>query len=259
MKTIKKFIPDYLKVKLKRILPIKIPAVSHLRPISRCPCCGSDSILDEQILWEGLIRNWELSASEVEYMNRQQGARCKRCKANLRTMVLAYAMMRYENNQGLFKDFVKSRKFRRKQVLEINQAGRLTQYLKSLPGHTLAEYPEVDIQHLPYADASFDIVVHSDTLEHVPDPLLALRECLRVLKPGGYCVYTVPMILDRVTRSRHGLPPSHHGSESETGEDYLVHTEFGADAWKFAVESGFSEVRIYSLEYPAAQCLLCKK
>lgn len=206
-----------------------------------------------------MIREWELSESEVAYMNRQQGIRCKRCKANLRTMAIANAMMRYENYQGLFKDFVRTRRFSRKQVLEINQAGKLTQYLNQLHRHTLAEYPEVDIQHLPYPDTSFDIVVHSDTLEHVPDPVLALKECHRVLKPDGYCIFTVPMIIDRMTRSRKDLPPSHHGSETETGEDYLVQTEFGADAWKFAVEAGFSEVRIYSLEYPAAQCLVCKK
>lgn len=144
-------------------------------------------------------------------------------------------------------------------LLEVNEAGKLTQYFNHIPGHILAEYPGVDIQHLPYQDASFDIILHSDTLEHVPDPLQALRECLRVLKPDGYCVFTVPMVLDRLTRSRNGLPPSHHGSEQETGEDYLVHTEFGADTWKYAVEAGFSEVRIYSLEYPAAQCFLCKK
>ena len=135
----------------------------------------------------------------------------------------------------------------------------MTQYLKQIRGHTLAKYPDVDIQNLPYGDSTFDIVVHSDTLEHVPDPVLALKECCRVLKPDGYCIFTVPMILDRVSKSRTGLPSSYHGSQDQRGDDYIVHTEFGSDVWKYAIQAGFSEVRIYSLEYPAAHSLLCTK
>jgi len=259
MKRIKPFIPDRLKILYKQLFKDKLLINTHLDFIKQCNCCGSTSIITNTILWNDLINQWNLSQFETKYINRQQGTRCKRCKANLRSMSIAHAMMREAGYTGCFKDFVKSCQFKTKRILEVNEAGQLHQYLKIMPNHTLAEYPAVDIQNLPYQDASFDIVVHSDTLEHVPDPILALKECFRVLKPNGYCIFTVPMILDRLTKSRKDLPPSYHGSEEETGDDYLVHTEFGSDVWKYAVESGFSEVRIYSLEYPAAQCVLCKK
>jgi SAM-dependent methyltransferase len=42
-----------------------------------------------------------------------------------------------------------------------------------------------DAQDLPFADASFDRVLCADTLEWIADPLLAVREIRRVLKPGG--------------------------------------------------------------------------
>jgi SAM-dependent methyltransferase len=50
----------------------------------------------------------------------------------------------------------------------------------------------VDIQQLPYADASFDMVYCSHVLEHVPDDIKALRELFRVLVPGGLAVIMIP-------------------------------------------------------------------
>jgi SAM-dependent methyltransferase len=45
---------------------------------------------------------------------------------------------------------------------------------------------------LPMADASADVIVATDILEHLDDDLVALREFYRVLKPGGHAVITVP-------------------------------------------------------------------
>jgi SAM-dependent methyltransferase len=45
---------------------------------------------------------------------------------------------------------------------------------------------------LPFAPASLDAVVASSVLEYVPNPLAVLRECARVLRPGGVLLCTVP-------------------------------------------------------------------
>lgn len=51
---------------------------------------------------------------------------------------------------------------------------------------------QLDAHHLPFRDASFDLVVVSEVLEHVPAPLLVLRECARIVGPGGRVIVSVP-------------------------------------------------------------------
>jgi SAM-dependent methyltransferase len=45
---------------------------------------------------------------------------------------------------------------------------------------------------LPFADASFDLVCLFDTIEHIPDEDMVLREVRRVLRPGGSVFLSVP-------------------------------------------------------------------
>ena len=58
---------------------------------------------------------------------------------------------------------------------------------------TIYEWAQGDAQYLDNVqDDSFDFVYSAHCLEHVVDPRVALRHWLRVLKPGGHLVITVP-------------------------------------------------------------------
>lgn len=45
---------------------------------------------------------------------------------------------------------------------------------------------------IPYPDATFDLVVSDNVLEHLDDPVAVFREVLRVLKPGGLFLAKTP-------------------------------------------------------------------
>lgn len=49
-----------------------------------------------------------------------------------------------------------------------------------------------DITRIPEPDQSFDVVLCSEVLEHVPDPIKAIEEFCRLLKPGGKLIMTAP-------------------------------------------------------------------
>lgn len=49
-----------------------------------------------------------------------------------------------------------------------------------------------DVCDLPYADASFDLILATDIIEHVDDDAAALVEIRRVLRRGGFVLVTVP-------------------------------------------------------------------
>ncbi len=49
-----------------------------------------------------------------------------------------------------------------------------------------------DLEHLPYPDGAFALVVAADVLEHVLDLNIVVSECLRVLRPGGVLVVRSP-------------------------------------------------------------------
>lgn len=224
----------------------------------RCSVCGERKFAQRDVLWSELIMEWELSIQEAKYINRQQGFHCLNCQNNLRSIALADAVCASQDFDGSLIELWKTESASLLQILEINPAGGLTKYLSLIRGHRLVSYPEYDMCNLALESASFDLVIHSDTLEHVPDPIRGLSECRRILKPGGTCIFTIPIIVDRMSRRRDGLSPSYHGGRGVFSSDQIVHTEFGADFWKTVIEAGFRHCAIHAFEYPAALAVVAR-
>ena len=63
---------------------------------------------------------------------------------------------------------------------------------------TLHDRENIDLfgsaYQIPTADAEFDSAICTAVLEHLEEPEQAIRECYRILKPGGVAIYSVPFI-----------------------------------------------------------------
>lgn len=54
---------------------------------------------------------------------------------------------------------------------------------------------KVDIQSMPFADNQFDVILCNHVLEHVPNDHQAMSELYRVMSPGGFGIFQVPIDL----------------------------------------------------------------
>ena len=73
-----------------------------------------------------------------------------------------------------------------KLVLSDISEGMLAAAKDGFPPMDNVSFRVVDIQDMPFGDASFDVVIANHMLYHVPDLSKAFSEVVRVLKPGGH-------------------------------------------------------------------------
>lgn len=69
------------------------------------------------------------------------------------------------------------------------QATRATARAREAQISSQVGFLVADAQNVPFADASFDWVWSVESGEHMPDKMAFLKECYRVLKPGGTLIF----------------------------------------------------------------------
>src|SRR5262249_41102242 len=72
-----------------------------------------------------------------------------------------------------------------------------SEYFEGVAPGTLVNVGNIEVRcesmmALSFADASLDLVMHFDVLEHVPDWRRSLLDCARVLRQGGTLFFTCP-------------------------------------------------------------------
>jgi SAM-dependent methyltransferase len=84
---------------------------------------------------------------------------------------------------------------------------------------------EASAESIPLPDASQDFVISSHLLEHLPDPIRALIEWDRLLRPGGICYIIHPLrIALPGDRSRPVTTTAHYLEDFENARTRLTHS-----------------------------------
>ena len=80
-----------------------------------------------------------------------------------------------------------------------------------VPEGASADIKQGDALELPFADGEFDRIVAAEVLEHIHDDVTAIKELVRVLRPGGTLAVSVPRWLPEVINWR--LSADYHNAE----------------------------------------------
>ena len=258
---------DSLKVLPRVVTRLRRPTLRSLGRQNQglCHACGTISeFATEEILPPALAGEWRLTPVMKAAMDRRESRACPVCNNRYRGRQLGRALVELygQHGEASVSELTRCEHFRAMRILGIDLD--FLAMLEDCPGFLRSDYITSLVParvradtRLPFDDASFDLVLASDTLEHIPIYRRALREIRRVLTPGGRFVTVQPVILSRKTLTRcvvdearnirHLLPPSYH---CRGPEDSLVFVEFGIDFLDELEAAGFNPF-VYFYNVPA--------
>ena len=189
-------------------------------------------------------------------------AQCSYCGASQRNSDLAKIILRTFSNIENISLSQAEQFLNNIKIYEAQSSGPVHDALCELPQYTCSEYfidtlvgqrkPEgilcQDLQNLTFPSDNFDLIITQDVFEHIQEPEKAFVEIRRVLKPGGYHIFTIPYHEGKTTLRRitiengkkiQNYPPVFHGDPLRE-QGALVYTDFGSDMKTIIEKQGFS-------------------
>ena len=129
-------------------------------------------------------------------------------------------------------------------IAEIARRVVAVDYDEAAVAHVRGRYPRVEVMQanlavLPLPNASMDVVVNFQVIEHLWDQTQFVKECARVLRPSGLLMMSTP---NRITFSPGRDTPINPFHTRELNADELT---------ELLVDAGFSEVAISGLFHGA--------
>lgn len=193
---------------------------------------------------------------------------CIKCNASMRERVTAdgiltiYSCARHTSLASLITD----KTFSALSIYEPGISGAYRSYFSKLENYINSFYFEgvkpgeekdgvrnEDLMSLSFQTNSFDLVISSDIFEHIRRPWLAFKEIRRVLKLGGFHIFSIPTLVplklettyrvDTTTDQDIPIKELYYHGDGRGGKS-LVYTEFGADIFDKLHELGFQTFSI---------------
>lgn len=189
---------------------------------------------------------------QVRLQRNEIAVRCARCGASSITQSLVDVLSQVNSDLATL------------DVYELSAEGPLVRWLRQrVRSLTVSEYFQdvapgsehdgiicQDVQRLTYADDSFDLCTSTEMFEHVEDDLAGFRQVLRVLRPGGVHIFTVPLSLARSTIERTALKggqrvnvlPAEYHADRYRGQHVFCYRNYGADLAHRLASVGYIDV-----------------
>jgi len=211
---------------------------TRIKPF-RCPLCGPSLL--------------------VQLDKHELAIRCARCGATPIAMSIASVLGAQIPNLGAAAVHELSARGPLHRFLQRKAASLVSsQYVEGeVPGSDVGGVRVEDVQRLTFPSSSFDVCTSTEVFEHVPNDRQAFAEILRVLRPRGVLLFTVPITLNANTRERaaivdgtlvHLLPPEYHRDPAGGQSPVLAFRDYGVDIVVRLNEAGFSKAEMI---YPA--------
>lgn len=255
--------PRFLKIPFRLIRNCR---TWRVRSLEYCPPCNSMNPIvfstEIQSFLKKITSPWEQSIEFKEQLLERKNYFCTNCLSNFRMRAVARTVLNVldlGDTSDLLRTLAGNPQFRIFETSNYN-IFREPQF-SNFPNYFVSEYFEdqplgtlyggirnENIECLTFPDGYFDILVTSEVLEHVADLDRALEEIRRVLKPGGFHVFSIPVDLNlekTVERAKivdrmvvHLLPPEMHG-DTIRSEGILAFRDFGKDILEYLARDGF--------------------
>jgi SAM-dependent methyltransferase len=129
---------------------------------------------------------------------------CARCGAKARTRAIAAEILRLPFAEGeSLRRLGASRSARSLTIYNAAARGGVHDRLSGLPNYVCSEFfPDVargtehggvrceDLESLTFGEGTIDLMISEDVMEHVRHPRIALEESFRVLRSGGFSLFS---------------------------------------------------------------------
>ncbi len=154
------------------------PQQFYFKKNGYCPCC------EKKVIFQSL-NSWL-----------RDHLKCSNCLCIPRERALIFTIEKYYPNWRNMEIHESSPSTRgaSTKLQKHNSNYLATQYYPKSSRKIINGFLNVDLEQQPFPDASFDLVITQDVLEHVYQPKQAFREIARTLKKGGAHIFTTPLV-----------------------------------------------------------------
>ncbi len=188
----------------------------------------------------------------IRLKRKEHGIRCLKCRATPVHMSIASVFNKQYKKAAKLDVFEMSSRGALVKMFKFRRGVNLTtsEFIEDLNlGISYGGIRNENVESLTFSSDSFDLCTSTEVFEHVVNDSLGFREMVRVLRPGGRTIFTVPLSGSDKTIERasmvenaviHHEPPEYHNDQLRGYKKVLAFRTYGNDIVEKLMDAGFT-------------------